>query len=44
MMSAYPMGQKRDPMPKKVDVDLVVDQTPQCKIMNWVDPYDKVTF
>merc|ERR1712217_14025 len=27
MMSAFPMMEKRDPMPKRVDVDLLVDST-----------------
>jgi len=58
-MSAYPMMEKREPMPKRVDVDLVVDQLnakrhfgyapgrsrpADYKIINWVDPTDKVSF
>jgi len=44
MMSAFPMMEKRDPMPKRVDVDMVVDNTRQHKIINWIDPNDKVPF
>ena len=44
MMSAYPLGQNRNPMPKRVDVDMVVSQTRTHKIMAWIDPEDKVTF
>merc|ERR1711974_356327 len=44
MMSAYPMMEKHDPMPKMVDVDMVVDSTKDFKIINWIDPTDKVVF
>jgi len=44
MMSAFPMMEKRDPMPKRVDVDLVVDSRQHHKIVNWIDPTDKVVF
>jgi len=43
-MSAFPMMDKRDPMPKRVDVDLVVDSQQSHKIINWIDPTDKVVF
>lgn len=43
-MSAFPMMEKREPMPKRVDVDLVVDSTRSHKIINWLDPTDKVVF
>eukprot|EP00435_Cladocopium_sp_Y103_P075613 s60_g60.t3 len=41
MMSAFPMMEKRDPMPKRVDVDMVVDSRRGHKIINWIDPTDK---
>jgi len=44
MMSAFPMSEKRDPMPKRVDVDMVVDNTKNHKVINWIDPTDKVVF
>lgn len=44
MMSAFPMMDKRDPMPKRVDVDMVVDSRKKHKIINWIDPMDKVVF
>lgn len=44
MMRAFPMSEKRDPMPKRVDVDLVVDNTRDFKVINWIDPSDKVVF
>ncbi|CAE7384536.1 unnamed protein product [Symbiodinium sp. CCMP2592] len=44
MMSAFPMMEKRDPMPKRVDVDMVVDSRQNFKIINWIDPTDKVVF
>lgn len=44
MMSAFPMMEKRDPMPKRVDVDMVVDSRRGHKIINWIDPTDKVVF
>lgn len=44
MMSAFPMSEKRDPMPKRVDVDMVVDNNKNHKIINWIDPTDKVVF
>jgi len=43
-MSAFPMMAKRDPMPKRVDVDLVVDSKQHIKVINWIDPSDKVAF
>eukprot|EP00931_Biecheleriopsis_adriatica_P024444 TRINITY_DN15230_c0_g1_i1.p1 TRINITY_DN15230_c0_g1~~TRINITY_DN15230_c0_g1_i1.p1 ORF type:complete len:340 (+),score=63.89 TRINITY_DN15230_c0_g1_i1:49-1020(+) len=44
MMSAFPMMEKRDPMPKRVDVDMVVESKQHHKIINWIDPSDKVVF
>lgn len=44
MMSAFPLMEKRDPMPKRVDVDMVVDNTADFKVINWIDPTDKVPF
>merc|ERR1712224_599745 len=42
MMSAFPMAAKRDPFPKRVDVDLTVRNTEKVKVINWIDPTDKV--
>merc|ERR1711865_442321 len=42
MMSAFPMMEKRDPMPKRVDVDMTVGHSRGHKIINWIDPSDKV--
>lgn len=44
MMSAFPMMEKRDPMPKRVDVDMVIESKQNFKIVNWIDPADKVVF
>lgn len=44
MMSAFPMSEKRDPMPKRVDVDMVVENRRYTKVINWIDPLDKVVF
>jgi hypothetical protein len=44
MMSAFPLPAKRNPMPKRVDVDLVVANDKQFKVINWIDPHDKVPF
>lgn len=44
MMSAFPMMEKRNPMPKRVDVDMVVESKQNFKIVNWIDPADKVVF
>lgn len=44
MMQAFPMMEKRDPMPKRVDVDMVVENRRYFKIINWIDPTDKVVF
>lgn len=43
-MTAFPMMAKRDPVPKRVDADLVVDSQPHHKVINWIDPTDKVVF
>lgn len=43
-MSAFPLMAKRDPMPKRVDADLVVESSRTHKIINWIDPHDKVPF
>lgn len=43
-MHAFPLMEKRDPIPKRVDVDLVVDSKQNHKIINWIDPMDKVVF
>lgn len=44
MMSAFPMAEKRNPMPKRVDVDLVIDSKQHHKVINWIDPLDRVVF
>lgn len=44
MMSAFPLMEKRDPMPKRVDIDLTVDSRQHHKVINWIDPTDKVVF
>lgn len=44
MMSAFPLPAKRNPMPKRVDVDLVVGNSREYKVINWIDPHDKVPF
>jgi len=44
MMSAFPMMNLRNPMPKRVDIDLCVDSQPHQKVINWIDPTDKVVF
>ncbi|KYF42877.1 hypothetical protein TGARI_366920 [Toxoplasma gondii ARI] len=44
MMSAFPLPAKRNPLPKRVDVDVTVHNTSKLKVMNWIDPNDKVVF
>ena len=44
MMSAFPLPAKRNPMPKRVDVDMVVGNSDEFKVINWIDPHDKVPF
>lgn len=44
MMSAFPLPNQRNPLPKRVDVDLPVYNTRTCKVVNWIDPTDKVVF
>lgn len=34
-MSAFPMAAKRDPFPKRVDVDLVVQNDQKAKVLQW---------
>lgn len=43
-MSAFPLPAKRNPMPKRVDVDMVVGNSAEYKVINWIDPHDKVPF
>lgn len=40
MMSAFPMMEKRSPMPKKVDVDMTLHESRSHKVINWIDPTD----
>ena len=44
MMTAFPLPAKRNPMPKRVDVDMVVANSDEYKVINWIDPHDKVPF
>lgn len=44
MMSAFPLPAKRNPQPKRVDVDMVVANDSEYKVINWIDPHDKVPF
>nr|PVC54173.1 hypothetical protein MACL_00003264 [Theileria orientalis] len=41
-MSAFPYPSTRKPMPKRVDVDLTVKNDKNVKVINWIDPTDKV--
>ena len=34
----------RDPVPKRVDVDLTVHNTAKLKVISWIDPNAKVVF
>ncbi|KAF8821061.1 hypothetical protein IE077_002500 [Cardiosporidium cionae] len=43
-MSAFPLKEKRDPSPKRVDVDVTVLSDSKRKIMNWIDPKERVVF
>ncbi|VWU51218.1 conserved protein, unknown function [Hepatocystis sp. ex Piliocolobus tephrosceles] len=43
-ISSFPLPDRRDPVPKRVDVDIPVFNTANVKIMNWVNPNDKVIF
>ncbi|KAK1443073.1 hypothetical protein BgAZ_305910 [Babesia gibsoni] len=43
-LSAFPLPSTRDPMPKRVDVDLTVKNSKHVKVINWIDPTDKVVF
>ncbi|ANQ06041.1 Uncharacterized protein PCOAH_00003130 [Plasmodium coatneyi] len=43
-ISAFPLPDRRDPVPKRVDVDIPVGNSANVKIMNWVNPNDKVVF
>ncbi|CDI79117.1 Chromosome II, complete genome, related [Eimeria acervulina] len=43
-LSAFPLPAKRDPVPKRVDVDVTVHNTPNLKVISWIDPNEKVVF
>ncbi|OEH78708.1 hypothetical protein cyc_03074 [Cyclospora cayetanensis] len=52
-MSAFPLPAKRahealcvyrDPVPKRVDVDLIVQNSANLKVISWIDPNEKVVF
>ncbi|KYO03384.1 hypothetical protein PRSY57_0103400 [Plasmodium reichenowi] len=43
-ISAFPLPDRRNPVPKRVDIDMTVCNTSNVKIMNWINPNDKVIF
>ncbi|SPJ08146.1 conserved Plasmodium protein, unknown function [Plasmodium sp. DRC-Itaito] len=43
-ISAFPLADRRNPVPKRVDIDMTVYNTSNVKIMNWINPNDKVIF
>ncbi|CAD2096157.1 hypothetical protein YYG_04547 [Plasmodium vinckei petteri] len=43
-ISAFPLPDRRNPVPKRVDVDIPVFNSANVKIMNWINPNDKVIF
>lgn len=43
-LSAFPLPGRRDPVPKRVDVDVTVHNSANVKIMNWINPNDRVVF
>jgi hypothetical protein len=42
--SAFPITNKRNPVPKRVDVDVLLLRDKTKKVVNWVDPNDKLVF
>ena len=42
--SAFPLPEKRNPVLKRVDVDLPVAHTARAKIVNWIDPTERIVF
>ncbi|CDJ59244.1 hypothetical protein, conserved [Eimeria maxima] len=43
-LSAFPLPARRDPVPKRVDVDVTVHNTANLKVISWIDPNEKVVF
>lgn len=43
-LSAFPLPGRRNPVPKRVDVDMTVHNSANVKIMNWINPNDRVVF
>lgn len=43
-LSSFPLPSRRDPVPKRVDVDMTVHNSANVKIMNWINPNDRVIF
>ncbi|SBT75317.1 conserved Plasmodium protein, unknown function [Plasmodium ovale] len=43
-ISSFPLPDRRDPVPKRVDVDIPVFNSANVKIMNWINPNDRVIF
>lgn len=43
-MSAYPLPQLRDPLFKRVDVDVTVKESKDARVINWINPIEKVVF
>ncbi|CRH03090.1 conserved Plasmodium protein, unknown function [Plasmodium relictum] len=43
-ISSFPLPHRRDPVPKRVDIDMPVYNSANVKIMNWINPNDKVIF
>ncbi|SBT87137.1 conserved Plasmodium protein, unknown function [Plasmodium malariae] len=43
-ISSFPLPHRRDPVPKRVDVDMPVFNSANVKIMNWINPNDRVIF
>ncbi|SBS81672.1 conserved Plasmodium protein, unknown function, partial [Plasmodium malariae] len=41
-ISSFPLPHRRDPVPKRVDVDMPVFNSANVKIMNWINPNDRV--
>eukprot|EP00375_Theileria_parva_P000521 XP_763191.1 hypothetical protein [Theileria parva strain Muguga] len=41
-MSSFPYPSTRKPFPKRVEVDLTVKNEKHVKVINWIDPTDKV--
>lgn len=43
-ISAFPLPSRRDPVPKRVDIDMTVHNSANVKVINWINPNDKVVF